>query len=98
MLRMACSMHLSQRALLRMSCRLTQRDLRTVWKGHCPTFAKQQSTTRQNRATEHVPLESIVNFALSWLELWATPPPHGRCPCCNFCGCHFPLEGTLYVP
>ena len=41
MLRMACSMHLSQRALLRMPRRCTQRDLRSFGNGSCPTFSKQ---------------------------------------------------------
>ena len=38
MLRMACSMHLSHRALLRMPRRCTQRDLRTVRQRVMPYF------------------------------------------------------------
>ena len=68
MLRMACSMHLSQRALLRMPRRCTQRDLRTVRQRVMPYFPQAtivQSTTGRNRAAAHVPLQSIVHNAIS---------------------------------
>ena len=68
MLRMACSMHLSQRALLRMPRRCTQRDLRTVRQRIMPYFPQTtivKSTTGRNRAAAHVPLQSIVQNAIS---------------------------------
>ena len=73
MLRMACSMHLSQRALLRMPRRCTQRDLRTV-RQHI-TIVK--STTGRNRAAARVPLQSIVQNAISTARVIGKPPPSG---------------------
>ena len=60
MLHMACSMHLSQRALLRMPRRGTQRDLRTVRQRVMPYFPQAtivKSTTGGIRAAAHVPLQ-----------------------------------------
>ena len=60
MLRMACSMHLSQRALLRMPRRCTQRDLRTVRQKMMPYFPQTHivgSAIGHNRASAHVPLQ-----------------------------------------
>ena len=80
MLRMACSMHLSQRALLRMPRRCTQRDLRTVWQRIMPYFPQTtivKSTTGRNRAAAHVPLQSIVQNAISMARVIGKPPPSG---------------------
>ena len=80
MLRMACSMHLSQRALLRMPRRSTQRDLRTVRQRFMPYFPQAtivKSTTGRNRAAARVPLQSIVQSAIlgcSVLGRGAEPP------------------------
>ena len=68
MLRMACGMHLSHRALLRMPRRCTQRDLRTVRQRIMPYFPQAtiiRSTTGRNRVAAHVPLQSIVHYAIS---------------------------------
>ena len=56
-----------RQALLRMPCHCNQRDLRTVGQRVMPYFPQAtivQSTTGWNRAAAHVPLQSIVNFAL----------------------------------
>ena len=79
-LRMACSMHLSQRALLRMPRRCTQRDLRTVRQRIMPYFPQTtivKSTTCCNRAAAHVPLQSIVQNAISMDRVIGKPPPSG---------------------
>ena len=58
MLRMACSMHLYQRALLRMPRRCTQWDLRTVRQRVMPYFPQAtivKSTTGRSRVAAHVP-------------------------------------------
>ena len=78
MLRMACSMHLSQRALLRMPRRCTQRDLRTVRQRVMPYFPQAtivKSTTGRYRAVAHVPLQSIVHNAISMARVIGKPPP-----------------------
>ena len=77
MLRMACSMHLSQRALLRMPRLCTQRDLRTVRQRIMPYFPQAtivKSTTGRNRAAAHVPLQSIVQNAISMARVIGKPP------------------------
>ena len=87
MLRMACNMHLSQRALLRMPRRCTQRDLRTVRQRFMPYFPQAtsvKSTTGRNRAAAHVPLQSIVHNAISKAQVIGKPPPLWRCHCCHF--------------
>ena len=78
MLRMACSMQLSQRALSRMPRRCTQRDLRTVRQRVMPYFPEAtivQSTTSHNKADAHVPLKSIVHNAISMARVIGNPPP-----------------------
>ena len=78
MLRMACSMHLSQGPLLRMPRRCTQRDLTTVGQRIMRYFlqaAIMRSTTGRNRATAHVPLQSIVHKALFMAPIIGNPPP-----------------------
>ena len=83
MLRMACSMHLSQRAVLRMPRRCTQRDLRTVRQRVMPYFSQAtivKSITGRNRAAAHVPLQSIVRNAISMARVIGKPPP---CHCCH---------------
>ena len=78
MLRMACSMHLSQRALLRMPRRCTQRDLRTVRQRIMPYFPQAtivRSTTGRNRAVDHVPLQSMVHNAIAMALVIGKPPP-----------------------
>ena len=78
MLCMASSMHLSQRALLRMPRRCTQRDLRTVRQRVIPYFPQAtivKSTTGRNRAAAHVPLNSIVHNAISMARVIGNPPP-----------------------
>ena len=78
MLRMGCSMHLSKRALLRMPCRCTQRDLSTVRQQIMPYLPQAtivRSTTGRNRAVAHVPLQSIVQNAISMARVIAKPPP-----------------------
>ena len=80
MLRMACSMHLSQRALLRMPRRCTQRDLRTVRQRIMPYFPQTtivKSTTGRNTAAARVPLQSIVQNAISMAPVIGKPPPSG---------------------
>ena len=80
MLRMACSMHLCQRALLRMPRRCTQRDLRTVRQRIMPYFPQAtivKSTTGRNRAAAHVPLRSIVQNARSIARVIGKLPPSG---------------------
>ena len=80
MLCMACSMHLSQGDLLRTPRRCTQRDIRTVRQRVMPYFPQAtivKSTTGRNRAAAHVPLESIVNFALNMARGIGNPPPSG---------------------
>ena len=77
---MACSMHLSQRALLRMPRRCTQRDLRTVRQRVMPYFTQAtivKSTTGRNRAAAHVPLQSIVQNAIPMAQVIGKPPPSG---------------------
>ena len=77
MLRMACSMHLCQRAPLRMPRRCTQRDLRTVQQRIMPSFPQTtivKSTTGRNRAAAHVPLQSIVQNAISMARIIGKPP------------------------
>ena len=67
MLRMACSMHPSQRALLPMPRCCTQQDLRTVWQRIMPYLPQStiiRSTTGRNRVAAHVPSQSIVNNAI----------------------------------
>ena len=79
-LRMACSMHLSQRALLRMPRRCTQRDLRTVRQRIMPYFPQTtiiRSTTHCNRADADVPLQSIVHDAISMARVIGKPPSSG---------------------
>ena len=74
---MACSMHLSQRALLRISRRCTQRDLRTVRQRVMPYFTQApivKSTTGRNRAAAHVPLQSIVQNAIPMARVIGKPP------------------------
>ena len=83
MLRMACSMHLSQRALLRMPRRCTQRDLRTVRQRIMPYFPQAtivKSTTGRNRAAAHVPLQSIVQNAISMARVIGKPPRRTMTP------------------
>ena len=80
MLRMACKMHLSQRPLLRMPRRCTQRDLRTVRQRVMPYFPQAtivKSTTGRTRAAGHVRLQSIVQNAISMVRLIGRPPPSG---------------------
>ena len=80
MVHMACSMHLSRRALLRMPRRCTQRDLRTVRQRIMPCFSQAtivRSTTARNRAAAHVPLVSIVHNAISMARVIWKPPPSG---------------------
>ena len=108
MLCMACSMHLSQRALLRMLCRCTQRDLRTVRQRIMPYFPQAtivRSTSGRNRAAAHVPLQSIVHNAISMARVIGKPPPSGM-PLLSFqlvrlpCGRHpLPVRmyGSMYV-
>ena len=77
MLRMACSMHLSQRALLRIPRRCTQRDLRTVRQRIMPYLPQTtivKSTTGRNRAAAHVPLQSIVQNVISMARVIGKPP------------------------
>ena len=78
MLRMACCMHLSQRALLRMPRLCTQRDLRTVRQRVMPYFPQAtivKSTTGRNRAAAHSLLQSIVQNAISMDRVIGNPPP-----------------------
>ena len=108
MLRMACSMHLSQRALLRMPRRCTQRDLRTVRQRIMPYFPQTtivKSTTGRNRAAAHVPLQSIVQNAISMARVIGKPPPLVALPLLLFqlmrlsCGRHPPpvrMYGLMY--
>ena len=80
MLRMACSMHLSQPALLRMPHRCTQRDLKTVRQRIMPYFPHAtiiSSPTGRNRVAAHVPLESIVHNAISMARVIGKPPSSG---------------------
>ena len=80
MLRMACTMHLSQRALLRMPRRCTQRDLRTIRQRIMPYFPQAtivRSTTGRNRVAAHVPLQSIAHNAISMARVIGKPPPSG---------------------
>ena len=80
MLRMACSMDLSQRALLRMPRRCTQRGLRTVRQRVMPYFPQAtivKSTTGRNRAAAHVPLQSIVHNGISMARAIGNLPPNG---------------------
>ena len=72
MLRMACSMHHSQRALLRMRHRCTQRIM-----PYFPQTTIVKSTTGRNRAAAHVPLQSIVQSAISMARVIGKPPPSG---------------------
>ena len=104
MLRMACSMHVSQRALLRMPRRCTQRDLRTVRQRIMPYFPQTtivKSTTGRNRAAAHVPLQSIVQNAISMARVIGKPPPLVALPLLLFqlmrlpCGRH-PLPVRMY--
>ena len=81
MLRMACSMHLSQWAFLRMPRRCTQRNLRTVRQRVIPYFPQAiiaKCTTGCNRAAAHVPLQSIVHNAiflcLQKRHFWVSAP------------------------
>ena len=80
MLRMACGMHLSQRALLRMPRRCPQRDLRTVRQRIMPYFLQAtiiRSITCRNGVTAHVPLQSIVHNAIPMARLVGKPHPNG---------------------
>ena len=80
MLRMAWSMHLSQRALLRMRRHCTQRDLRTVRQRIMPYFPQTtivKSTTGRNRAAAHVPSQSIVQNAIPMARVIGKPAPSG---------------------
>ena len=80
MLRMACSMHLSRRAFLRMRRRCTQRDLRTIQQRIMPYFPQAtivRSTTGRNRAAAHVPLQLIVHNAIYMARVVGKPPPSG---------------------
>ena len=76
MLPMACSMHFSQRAPLRMPRRYSQRHLRTARKRvmlYFPQATNIKSTTGRNRAAGWClyNLSSILHFA--WLELLGNP-------------------------
>ena len=80
MLHMACSMHVSQWVLLRLRRCGTQWDLRTIRKRVMPFFPQAtivKSTTGRNRAGAHVPLHSIVNFALCMAQVIDKPPHSG---------------------
>ena len=77
MLRMACSMHLSQRALLRMPRRCTQRDLRTVRQRIMPYFPPTtivKSTTGRNRALSMCLCNQLCKMQYQWPELLGNPP------------------------
>ena len=70
--------HLSKRALLWMPRRCTQRALRTVRQRVMPYFPQAtivKSTIGRNRATAHVPSQSIVNSALCMARVIGNPPP-----------------------
>ena len=87
MLRMACIMHLSQRASLRMPRRCTQRDLRTVRQRimlYFPQATIVRSSTGRNRADVHVRLQSIVHNAISMARVIGTPPPLVALPLLSF--------------
>ena len=71
MLRMACSLH---RALLRMPRRCTVRQ-RVM--PYFPQATIVKSTTGRNRAAAHVPLQSIVQNAISMARVIGKPPPNG---------------------
>ena len=78
MLRMTCSMHLSERALLRMPRRCTQRDLGTVRQRIMPYFPQAtivRCTTGRNGAAAHVPLQPIVHNVISMARVIGKPPP-----------------------
>ena len=80
MLHMACIMHLSQRALLRMPRRCTHRDLTTVRQRIMPYFPQAtivRSTTGRNGAAAHVHLQSIVHNAISMARVIAKPHSSG---------------------
>ena len=80
MLRIACSMHLSQRALLRIPRRCTQQDLRTVRQQVLPYFPQAtivKSTAGRNRAGAHLLLQSIVYNAISMARVIGKTPPNG---------------------
>ena len=77
MLRMACSMHLSQRALLRMPRRCTQRDLRTVRQRIMPYFPQTTIVKSTTGRAAHMPLQSIVQNAISMARVIGKPPPSG---------------------
>ena len=103
MLRMACNMHLSKWALLRMPRRCTQRVLRTVWQRVMPYFCQAtivKFTTGRNRVGAHVPLHSIVHNAISMAGVIGKPPPVAL-PLLSFqlmrlpCGRH-PLPMRMY--
>ena len=104
MLRMAGSMHLFQRALLRMPRRCTQWDLRTVRQQimpYCPQATIIRSTTGRNRVAAQVPLQSIVHNAISMAQVIGKPPPLAALPLLSFqgmrlpCGRH-PLPVRMY--
>ena len=65
---------------LSMLGRCTQRDLRTVRQRIMPYFPQTtivKSTTGRNRAAAHVPLQSIVQNAISMARVIGKPPPSG---------------------
>ena len=104
MLCKACSLHLSQRALLRMPRRCTQRDLRTVRQRIMPYFPQAaivRSTTGRNRAAAHVPLQPIVHNSISMARVIGNPLPLVALPLLPFqvmrlpCGRH-PLPVRMY--
>ena len=99
MLRNACSMHVSQRALLQMPRGCTQRDLRTVRQRIMPYFPQAtiiRSTTGRNRVAAHVPLQSIVQNAICMARVIGKPRPSGIAHCYHFSGCDFLVKGILY--
>ena len=98
MLRLACSMHLSQRALLRMPRRCTPRDLRTVGQRIMPYFPQAtivRSTTSGNRADAHVPLQSILHNAISMAPVIGSPPLEAL-PLLSFQWMRHPLPVLMY--
>ena len=75
---MACNMHFSQCALLRVPRGYTQWDFRTVRQRVAPSFPQPnivKSTTGRNRAATRVPLPSTVKFALCMAQIVENPPP-----------------------
>ena len=76
MLRMACSMHLSQRALLRMPRRCTQRDLRTVRQRIMPYFPQTTIVKSTKSAIGQLPMclcNQLCKMQYLWPELLGNP-------------------------